>query len=102
MNTLKQWKLVAAERGHTRIAELCDYVQADELMHVKIATKWIRRLTESNPAKREELAEWGRKAVARIESFYADNGYVEQEVRFTFRGGSGGEFAASHSNVVGE
>jgi uncharacterized protein DUF455 len=102
MNTLKQWRLQAAERGYSRIAELCDYLQADELMHVKIATKWVRRLTESDPEKREELAAWGRKAVARIEGFYADDGYTEQEVRFTFRGGTGGDLVASQSNVIGE
>jgi Protein of unknown function (DUF455) len=101
MNTLKQWRAVAAERGFARIAELCDYLQADELMHVKTGTRWVRRLTDDEPATRDELAKWGRKAVARIEGFYADNGYVEQDVRFTFKAG-GRELGASPSTVIGE
>jgi uncharacterized ferritin-like protein (DUF455 family) len=101
MNTLKQWRAVAAERGLARIAELCDYLQADELMHVKTGTRWVRRLTDDEPETRDELAKWGRKAVARIEGFYADNGYVEQDVRFTFKAG-GRELGASPSSVIGE
>ena len=101
MNTLKQWKIHAAERGYTRIAELCDYLQADELMHVKLATRWVRKLTDDHPERRDELAEWGQKAVARIEAFYADNGYTEHDVHFTFRGG-GGELVATRSDVIGE
>jgi hypothetical protein len=101
MNTLKQWRIKADERGFTRIAELCDYLQADELMHVKLATRWIRKLTDDHPEKREELATWGRTAVAVIEGFY-DDSYVEHDVRFTFKGGGGGDLVASHSNVIGE
>jgi hypothetical protein len=101
MNTLKQWKIKAAERGFSRIAELCDYLQADELMHVKTGTRWLRRLTDDEPERREELATWGRKAVARIESFY-DDSYQEHDVRFTFKGGGGGELSATPSKVVGE
>jgi hypothetical protein len=70
-------------------------------MHVKTGTSWVRRLTESEPAARDGLAKWGRKAVARIEGFYADNGYMEHDVRFTFRGGAG-ELGASPSDVIGE
>jgi hypothetical protein len=101
MNTLKQWKIKAAERGFSRIAELCDYLQADELMHVKTGTRWLRRLTDAEPERREELAAWGRKAVARIESFY-DDSHQEHDVRFTFKGGGGGELSATPSKVVGE
>ena len=101
MNTLKQWRIHATERGYTRIAELCDYLQADELMHVKMATKWVRRLTDEQPERRDELARWGRKAVARIEGFYADNGYTEHDVHFTFKGG-GGELVATRTDVIGE
>jgi hypothetical protein len=102
MNTLKQWRIKATERGYTRIAELCDYLQADELMHVKIGTKWVRRLTDGEAERRDDLAAWGRGAVARIEGFYAEEDYVEQDVHFTFKGGTGGELVASHSNVIGE
>ena len=102
MNTLKQWRLAAGERGFTRIAELCDYLQADELMHVKHATRWVRQLTEADEDHRRELVGWGRKAVARIESLYADEAEAGDEppVRFTFVGGTG--LHASTSNVVGE
>lgn len=102
MNTLKQWRHTAGERGLTRIAELCDYLQADELMHVKHATRWVRQLTEEDEAHRRELVGWGRKAVGRIESLYADEADAEAEpqVRFTFVGGAG--LQASASNVIGE
>jgi hypothetical protein len=84
-------------------AELCDYLQADELMHVKIGTKWVRRLTEDDATKRDDLAGWGRGAVGQIEGFYADEDQdVPQEVHFTFKGGGGGELLASRSNVIGE
>jgi len=85
MHMLREWRDNAAERGFTRIAELCDYLQADELTHVKLATRWIRALTEHDPERRAELVRWGNAAVARIEGFYSDN--PEQpvrEVHFTF------------------
>jgi uncharacterized ferritin-like protein (DUF455 family) len=102
MNTLKQWRIHATERGLARIAELCDYLQADELTHVRTGTQWVRRLTDSSPDHRDELVRWGKKAVARIEGFYADNGYEEHDVRFTFKGGGGGDLVATPSSVVGE
>jgi Protein of unknown function (DUF455) len=102
MNTLKQWRIKAAERGFTRIAELCDYLQADELTHVRTGTQWVRRLTDDHPELRDDLARWGKKAVAQIESFYADGDYEEHDVRFTFKGGGGGELVATSSSVVGE
>src|SRR4028118_577078 len=72
MHTLRQWRTEAEKRGFTRIAELCDYLQADELTHVKLATKWIRRFTENDPAHRDELVRWGRLAVGRIQGFWSD------------------------------
>jgi hypothetical protein len=102
MNTLKEWRVRAAERGYARIAELSDYLQADELTHVKDATKWVRRLTDADPVRRDELASWGRAAVDRIEGFFEDNGKpTEREVHFTFKGGDG-DLRASHSKVIGE
>jgi hypothetical protein len=102
MNTLKQWRLTANERGLTRIAELCDYLQADELMHVKHATRWVRQLTEEDEDHRQELVEWGRKAVGRIEMLYAEEPVPEEDpqVRFTFVGGTG--LHASATSVIGE
>jgi hypothetical protein len=103
MNTLKQWRVHATERGFTRIAELCDYLQADELTHVRTGTRWVRKLTDANPERRDELVRWGNRAVARIEGFYADEGYEEHDVRFTFKsGGGGGDLMATPSSVVGE
>lgn len=69
MHTLREWRTRAEERGYTRIAELADYLQADELTHVKLATRWIRQLTDSNHAHRDELANWGRTAVDRVTGF---------------------------------
>ena len=103
MNTLKQWRAKALERGHLRLAELADYLQADELMHVKMATKWVRRFVEDDPERRDELVRWGRKAVVRIERLY-DESYGsngEPEVHFTFKGGSM-NLSASRSSVIGE
>jgi hypothetical protein len=105
MNTLKEWRSKARERGFLRIAELADYLQADELMHVKMATRWVRRFIDDDPARRDELVRWGRKAVVRIERLY-DESYGrdgEPDVRFTFKGGGGtGELVASRSGVIGE
>jgi hypothetical protein len=101
MNTLKTWRDEAARRGHTRIAELSDYLQADELTHVRIATDWIRRMTDEK--KRDELVRWGREAVARIEGFYAEDGYAgADDVRFTFMKEGGAREEERRSGVIGE
>src|ERR687885_716326 len=90
MHTLRLWRTHAEERGFTRIAELADYLQADELTHVKLASRWIRTLTEDDPAHRDELVAWGRKAVERIQDFYAASqrhdhySVQEEEAHFTF------------------
>jgi hypothetical protein len=87
MHTLRTWRARAEERGYTRIAELCDYLQADELTHVKLATKWIRLMTEERPAYRDELVHWGRRAVARMNSFWSETPYDpadEADVHFSF------------------
>jgi len=91
MRTLRQWRAEAEQRGYHRIAELADYLQADERMHVRLATDWIRRLADAET--QEELVRWGREAVARIEGFYAGDDYPgADDVRFTFMkdGGSDG------------
>src|SRR3954469_19099257 len=64
MQTLRRWREHARERGYERVAELSDYLQADELTHVKLATHWTRELTAGDEARRDELARWGRDAVA--------------------------------------
>jgi hypothetical protein len=87
MHTLREWRDTAEKHGHTRIAELCDYLHADERTHVKLGTDWIRDLTKNDSAKREELANWGREAVARMETFWADPNRTQFEpanVQFTF------------------
>jgi hypothetical protein len=101
MNTLRTWREEAAKRSYTRIAELCDYLQADELTHVKLATDWVRRLTDD--AKRDELTQWGRAAVARIEGFYADDAYAgADDVRFTFMKEGGAREEKRKTVVIGE
>jgi hypothetical protein len=55
-------------------------------MHVRLATDWIRRL--AGPEQQDELARWGRDAVARIEGFYAGDDYEGADgVKFTFQQG---------------
>jgi hypothetical protein len=58
MQTLRIWRHEAARRGLDRIAELSDYLQADELTHVKLVTRWIRELVDGDPAQRDELIRW--------------------------------------------
>lgn len=84
MQILRTWREEAAKRGYDRIAELADYLQADELTHVKLATRWIRELVEDDPAERDELLRWGREAVERIERFHHPDAEVG-EVHFTFQ-----------------
>jgi Protein of unknown function (DUF455) len=102
MNTLRQWREEATKRGYTRLAELADYLQADELTHVKLATEWIRRLTDDE--KRDDLIEWGRGAVERIEGFYAREGAEQRadDVRFTFMKEGGAREQARKTAVIGE
>jgi hypothetical protein len=102
MQTLREWGEHAEERGHARLAELCDYLQADELTHVKVATDWVRRLTDREPEHRAELVRWGGEAITRIESFHAADGYQppdDPSVHFTFAKEGG---ARRRSTVVGE
>jgi hypothetical protein len=97
MSTLREWRENAEARGYGRLAELCDYLQADESNHVKLATRWIRELLKEQPEKMNELVEWSRQAVARIEGFYGsaygggNGGGQKAEPRFTFVRGQGGE-----------
>jgi Protein of unknown function (DUF455) len=101
MQTLRQWREEATKRGYTRIAELADYLQADELTHVKLATDWVRRLVDEE--RREELVRWGREAVAHIEGFYARDDYDgADDVRFTFMKEGGAREDSRKSAVIGE
>ncbi|HYX85547.1 MAG TPA: DUF455 family protein [Gaiellales bacterium] len=89
MQTLRQWREEAERRGFERIAELADYLQADELTHVKLGTHWIRELVGADTEHRDELVDWGRQAVARIGSFWNEDSKPE-DVHFTFmRAGAG-------------
>ena len=104
MHTLREWRVNAGKRGFIRLAELCDYLQADELNHVKLATRWIRQLTEDDPAHREELVRWGREAVGRIQGFYgsAYGSDVEQpDPHFSFLRGDA-ETNGAPSKIIGE
>jgi hypothetical protein len=105
MHTLAQWRREAEKRGFTRIAELADYLQADERTHVRLATDWIQALTENEPAKRDELVAWGRQAIARIQGFHASR-YKQMpdpsEARFTFLKPDGRVEAGALSPIIGE
>jgi hypothetical protein len=106
MSTLREWREHAEERGFTRIAELCDYLQADELTHVRLATDWIRKFTDDKPEYREELLDWSRKAVAIVQGFYnsAYSATDNPEPRFSFvRGGDNEDDRTGvPSHVIGE
>jgi hypothetical protein len=66
-----------------------------------MATEWARRLTDDE--RREDLVRWGTEAVARIESFYATDGYSGPgEVAFTFVKGGGARAESRASAVIGE
>jgi hypothetical protein len=112
MSTLRQWREHAEERGYDRLAELCDYLQADESNHVKLATRWIPALLKDDPERMSDLLEWSRAAVARIEGFYGSaygggNGNEGEEIehkepRFTFVRRRGEESQPDLSYIIGE
>jgi hypothetical protein len=106
MQTLREWREHADERGFHRIAELCDYLQADELTHVRLATRWIRAMVDDKPAVRDELVAWSRQAVDVVSGFYnsAYSASDSPEPKFSFlRGGEAeDEFSGVSSTVIGE
>ncbi len=105
MNTLRQWREQAEQRGYDRIAELSDYLQADELTHVKLGTTWIRKLTEDDPAYLQELLAWSREAVDRIERFYGSaygSPSRDHEVHFSFVRGSEERNSDPDHRIIGE
>jgi hypothetical protein len=105
MQTLRIWRTKAEERGYTRLAELCDYLQADELTHVKLATHWIRQLTENDRAHRDELVRWGSGVVHDMERFWAadPSSLPEQtEVHFSFLRSNEDESTFVPSPIIGE
>jgi hypothetical protein len=101
MQMLRQWREHAEERGYTRIAELADYLQADELTHVKLATNWIREFVQDDPEHSAELVRWGTEAVHRIERFHNADADVP-DVHFTFLRGNPRSADAPASTVIGE
>ncbi|HYO30175.1 MAG TPA: hypothetical protein VER37_06290, partial [Thermomicrobiales bacterium] len=108
MHTLREWREKAEERGFTRIAELSDYLQADERTHVRLATDWIRALTEEDPVKRDDLVHWGREAIARIQNFNARrNGEIVTktagaDARFTFQKPGDASLVGVTAEVAGD
>ncbi len=87
MHTLREWRTQAKRRGYTRIAELADYLQADELMHVRLVNRWLPALLGDDKAKLDDLTAWSYDAVARIQGFYSDDPYSVTDkgsVRFSF------------------
>lgn len=104
MSTLRQWREQAEKRGYDRIAELSDYLQADELTHVKLATNWVRKLTDDRPEYREKLLDWSRDAVRRIEGFYGSvyGSSAQSEPRFSFVRGAEDAANEPTSPIIGE
>jgi hypothetical protein len=99
MHTLREWREQAEARGYDRIAELADYLQADERTHVQLGTDWIRELTKDDPQRRQELAAWGRGVVADMAAFWADgdrSGHDPATIQFSFlRAGEAAELAGA-------
>jgi len=105
MHTLRIWRAKAEERGFTRLAELCDYLQADELTHVKLATKWIRQLTADDRAHRDELVRWGRDVIIGMQRFWADDPNAEpdeSQVHFSFLRRNDEEVRSVPAGMIGE
>ncbi len=105
MQTLRIWRTKAEERGYSRIAELCDYLQADELTHVKLATHWIRHFTDNNRAQRDELVRWGSAVVRDMERFWADDPSSvpdDLEVHFSFLRSSEDDTTVAPSAIIAE
>lgn len=105
MHTLRIWRTKAEERGLDRIAELCDYLQADELTHVKLATRWIRELARGKPEYLEQLVGWSRYAAGRIMKSYSDDPDYEPDlssVRFTFVSSDDEKRLGMPQAIVGE
>ena len=107
IKVLREWSEHAQAGGFDRLVELCDYLQADELTHVRLATHWIRRMTDARPQYRAELVAWSRAAVDRLRVFYnqVNSPPDTSEPRFSFLRGSQAEeeeFAGATSNIVGE
>ncbi|RPI84855.1 MAG: ferritin-like domain-containing protein [Chloroflexi bacterium] len=107
MHTLREWREHAEQRGYTRIAELCDYLQADELTHVRLATRWVRKFIQDRPEIKDDLVGWSRKAVDQVQGFYnsAYSASTQPEPRFSFLRGDGNEEeppSPGASHVIGE
>jgi hypothetical protein len=105
MHTLREWREEAEKRGYHRIAELSDYLQADERTHVLLGTDWIGELTEDDPERRRDLVRWGTEVVEGMQAFWAEKPASEippeerPEIRFTF---NKPERRASEAAPVGE
>jgi hypothetical protein len=106
MKVLREWSEHAEARGFDHIVELCDYLQADELTHVRLATRWIREMTDTRPEYRDELVAWSRQAIDRLRGFYnqVNNPPDHSEPRFSFLRGNPAEeeeFAGVPGAIVG-
>lgn len=105
MHTLRQWRNQAEKRGYDRIAELADYLQADERMHVKLGTDWIRQLTDQEPERQDALVRWGQEVVDGMEAFWADGRTrpsAAKDVHFTFQQGKAAAKRGAQSAIIGE
>jgi len=90
-NILHEWMKLAAENGDHKLAELFDYILADEIVHVDLATRWIRKLCEDDPERLLHLKEWATETARQIMVFQA-NAFggmrpvdpADQEIRLSF------------------
>ena len=106
MTTLRQWRDQAEEaRLHPHRRAVLTTCRPTSCTHVRLATDWIQKLTEDDPAHRDELVNWGRKAIARIQGFHASR-YKDMpdpnEARFTFLKPTGPVEAVALSPIIGE
>jgi hypothetical protein len=107
MNTLREWKEQAEKRGYARIAELCDYLQADELTHVRLGTHWIRQFIQEKPEIKDDLVSWSQQAVEIVQGFYnrAYHNTAQPKPRFSFlrkHDSDMEEVGANESHIIGE
>lgn len=101
MPTLREWRERAEERGYKRIADLADYLQADELTHVKLATRWIPELLKDDPAQLDGLVAWSREAAGQIQDFWGGHS-DRSKIRFSFLKPGPGDEPVAERAVVGE
>lgn len=57
---VKTWIERAKESGDLRSVQVLEYILADEVTHVHFGNKWIDRLTENDPQRRQAVRHYAR------------------------------------------